>query len=1149
MAEDAELRKLIAHLKLRNEGPSPLELVMPLDPETPQKVIEDFASLAKLIFKERSKESRFRSFFGKSLSPCPDHSSANRFFCKQCAVKNWVRGVKNWKLPITAKQREGETEDSILENLRNAFLKTLSKRPPQKSDQAYWLLWAFGSTSLPMSRRDLLQIIPELNEKTLNRWLKHLVEWRWLICEQDETTRNLYSVRPVFRRIFIEAGLKNPGDEGYQFDDFHSQSEKLLLQQDEKLFLQKLPGEKGQDFIRDLSTRALIPALEKKRLGWLAQKRAKWLPEIGITETEDLKRFLEHPESWETMLQEILKQPGSDEWFFEAFESIRHAAKGLVQARFLDHAFISVPPPLALFEDILDRIGKRALGLEAPPGWGKSRLVLWLALWFALRDIPTIYFEEPRLITPELFENLKNELKKVRVCLVVDDYHLKTKGPSLEDFEDLVDAVQQSNSSYIILLQTQQRDRDPRRWPISFGQSQVIGQVAYRNHWELIWRDRFQIWFQALQNTPVAEFIALNRLETSKKPPSYPWNFVATIVDLRTQITENLDTGYKRLLFSILALGYVVSGEQGLSARELYTGLQKLHEHFGDQWKRIRSYGGPIWEFVNANNQEGFEECLRKQIKQWQASPTASYDHFRMQMLPYDPEIEWGPEIPLRIHHTAWWKEMLQSLWDDEWGKKDNGLLEVIETVILVSASTIEYPTSLQKKMLAKPDILKHCEQIEGLSWRFAKIQHLPTTIGQLQNIQELDLTGNQLKTLPETFGALTNLKKLYLSNNKLTSLPKSFGLLSIQVLNLSNNQLEALPQEITNLKNLQVLNLNNNQLETLPQEINDLENLQELYLRNNKEFKEFPEDFHPPCLHTFILEDCQLKKLSETFQPPAIHTLRIENTKINSLPEKFGSLTKLRILYLERNELTYLPSSFGELNALEILGLNYNKFEKIPCVLSKLSKIRELKLHENQLDSTSASKIKDLVESLKDLEKINLTGNSELSPCNELYEGKNEINKLVRCLASFQDGNELPAENQDKKNFNIKDYEEDSDRELHPQEMTTKLWRFGKIEGVKSIKELDEEEEICEKIIGVEFKLDDDDKIYQIINGKKELYHHDNEQEWKIINGKLCFLTKEREISTEFKYILKNKSDAKLKLVGRFYRKSLNVFHILTEI
>ncbi|WP_420920192.1 leucine-rich repeat domain-containing protein, partial [Leptospira santarosai] len=72
-------------------------------------------------------------------------------------------------------------------------------------------------------------------------------------------------------------------------------------------------------------------------------------------------------------------------------------------------------------------------------------------------------------------------------------------------------------------------------------------------------------------------------------------------------------------------------------------------------------------------------------------------------------------------------------------------------------------------------------------------------------------LENNQLKTLPNEIGQLENLQYLNLENNQLKTLPNEIGRLqNLKVLNLGGNQLVTLPQEIVGLKHLQILKLKN---------------------------------------------------------------------------------------------------------------------------------------------------------------------------------------------------------------------------------------------------------------------------------------------------------------------------------------------------
>ncbi|MDZ8263980.1 COR domain-containing protein, partial [Nostoc sp. ChiQUE01b] len=115
------------------------------------------------------------------------------------------------------------------------------------------------------------------------------------------------------------------------------------------------------------------------------------------------------------------------------------------------------------------------------------------------------------------------------------------------------------------------------------------------------------------------------------------------------------------------------------------------------------------------------------------------------------------------------------------------------------------------------------------------QLSSLPPEIVQLTNLQTLDLYSNQLSSLPPEIVQLTNLQSLDLGSNQLSSLPPEFGqLTNLQTLDLRSNQLSSLPPEIVQLTNLQTLDLRSNQLSSLPREIRQLSNLKKLDLRRN---------------------------------------------------------------------------------------------------------------------------------------------------------------------------------------------------------------------------------------------------------------------------------------------------------------------------
>jgi hypothetical protein len=139
---------------------------------------------------------------------------------------------------------------------------------------------------------------------------------------------------------------------------------------------------------------------------------------------------------------------------------------------------------------------------------------------------------------------------------------------------------------------------------------------------------------------------------------------------------------------------------------------------------------------------------------------------------------------------------------------------------------------------------------LTSLHW--SAIQSLPRTIGQLQNLKELNLvrTGNltslpkeignltsltilnihcsSIQSLPPTIGQLQNLKELNLvRTGNLTSLPEEIGkLTSLTRLKLWRAAIQSLPHTIGRLQNLEYLNLSDSDIQFLPSSVAELRGL-----------------------------------------------------------------------------------------------------------------------------------------------------------------------------------------------------------------------------------------------------------------------------------------------------------------------------------
>src|SRR6266542_3924961 len=182
---------------------------------------------------------------------------------------------------------------------------------------------------------------------------------------------------------------------------------------------------------------------------------------------------------------------------------------------------------------------------------------------------------------------------------------------------------------------------------------------------------------------------------------------------------------------------------------------------------------------------------------------------------------------------------------------------------------------------------------------------NIPSTIGNLSNLQRMDLNTNQLNgSIPPSIGNLKSLIYFYFLSNQLSSsIPRSIGdLINLQGFDLSDNELsDSIPSSLGNLINLQGFDLSDNELsDSIPSSLGNLKTLVGLDLDNNQ--------------------------LS------------------GSIPSSLGNLVNLYYLYLNNNQLTgRIPSSLGNLVNLYILDLGNNRLSgTIPSSLSNLNLLND---------------------------------------------------------------------------------------------------------------------------------------------------------------------------------------------------------------
>jgi GTPase SAR1 family protein len=185
-----------------------------------------------------------------------------------------------------------------------------------------------------------------------------------------------------------------------------------------------------------------------------------------------------------------------------------------------------------------------------------------------------------------------------------------------------------------------------------------------------------------------------------------------------------------------------------------------------------------------------------------------------------------------------------------------------------------------------------------------AKLTELPKSLGQLTQLQTLNLSNNKLIRFPEWLGQLTQLQTLNLSNNELTALPASLVKLSkLEELDVENNALHAIPSWLGSITSLKRLHLYNNPLAELDASLGGLSELEHFCA----------SDFRDQVLPDWLRRNTKIEELA------------FARTQLRSLPDWLSELNALRKIALTESHLTSLPVSLAQLPSLILIMLDNN--------------------------------------------------------------------------------------------------------------------------------------------------------------------------------------------------------------------------------
>ncbi len=282
--------------------------------------------------------------------------------------------------------------------------------------------------------------------------------------------------------------------------------------------------------------------------------------------------------------------------------------------------------------------------------------------------------------------------------------------------------------------------------------------------------------------------------------------------------------------------------------------------------------------------------------------------------------------------------EWMRKLW--QWADKHS----------IPDLDNLNYCSGLARTMnrLIKQDILR-------LSDENKTIGELPKEIGNLINLEKIEVSNTNISSVPKEIGKLINLNELGLDFNKVTKLPKEVenlkkvkklslgftselpkglrnfksitelsihkaakidskeieGLVNLKKLYISgSSHLEMIPKEIGNLNKLEELTISwcDNLIE-IPKEIGKLSNLEELNLGKNKKLKTLPKELG------------NLTKLKNLDFCCHVGSGYMECTILKSFPEELSNLTNLRFINIDLSNEKDIPNGLFNLSALTITG------------------------------------------------------------------------------------------------------------------------------------------------------------------------------------------------------------------------------------
>lgn len=258
-------------------------------------------------------------------------------------------------------------------------------------------------------------------------------------------------------------------------------------------------------------------------------------------------------------------------------------------------------------------------------------------------------------------------------------------------------------------------------------------------------------------------------------------------------------------------------------------------------------------------------------------------------------------------------------------------------------------------------DIIGEMENLEHLDLSYSRIEELSVDFTNNKKLKFLNLDSNYLNDISNSgIYGLKDLEHLSVIANGLNNIDGVGNLSKLKYLGLAKNGVSELPSDIVKCQNLEVFLSYFNKMQEIPQEILALPAMK-IFNFGVSPISELPEEMRKwsktlESLHVFITDIEKIPSWIGEFE--SLKYMIIIKNKIKSLPEEFCNMKNLTELRAYGNQIEKLPDNFHKLENLKYCNFGKNKFNKVPKSLQEMPNLEKFIFHNNDcLESLSEQK------------------------------------------------------------------------------------------------------------------------------------------------------------------------------------------------